>query len=304
MSPAKRRHRAGCRCFLVNPETVLVNDRWIEAFIEHGVEVGISIDGARAANDRFRLDRRGRSSFASTEDAILRLVEAHGSGGPLPSTISVIHPGNDYRSVYRYLRALGVKHMHFLLPDRNFDDVEFLSSRAAARFGWCLSDIFLEWLNEDNLDVHIKFVDHLLVHFRPDVAPGQVFRRRNKSNQIVVARSDGTIAIDDTLVPALSWYTGTPVYFTGDSTLRSVLANPIFRDIEEMSNTLPSECADCRWQRICRGGDLENRFSTRNGFANPSVYCDTYKVIFQYVCDELVRNGYPLDLVTAKFGKP
>jgi uncharacterized protein len=282
----------------------LLDDRWVEAFIEHGVGVGISIDGARAANDRFRLDRRGRSTFGSTEEAILRLVEAHGSGGPLPSTISVVHPGNDYRSVYRYLRTLGVKDMRFLLPDRNADDVEFVSSGAAAQYGSCLSDVFLEWLSEDNLDVQIKFVDQLLVHFRPDVAPGQVFRRPRKANQIVIARSDGTIAIDDTFIPALSWYAGTPVYSTVTSTLRRFLGDPIFREIEETSNTLPGGCTECRWRQVCRGGDLENRFSTRNGFDNPSVYCDAYKVMFQDVCDELVRNGYPVDLVTTKFGKP
>jgi uncharacterized protein len=281
---------------------ILLDDRWVEAFIEHGVEVGISIDGARAANDRFRLDRRGRSTFGSTEEAIRRLVEAHGSGGPLPSTISVVHPDNDYRSVYRYLRTLGVKEMSFLLPDRNSDDVEFVSSGAAAQYGSCLSDIFLEWLSEDNLDVRIAFVNDLLAHFRPDIAPGQVFRRPRKANQIVIARSDGTVAIDDTFIPALSWYTGTPVYSIEKMTLRTFLANPIFGEIEETSNTLPRGCTECRWRRVCRGGDLENRFSTRNGFDNPSVYCDAYKVMFQYVCDELVRNGYPNDLIRTKFG--
>jgi uncharacterized protein len=190
----------------------LLNGRWIEAFIAHGVGVGVSIDGAQMANDRFRLDRRGRSTFRSTEEAIRRLVEAHGSGAPLPSTISVVHPGNDYRSVYRYLRSLGVKNMSFLLPDRNVDDAEFVSSGAAAQYGSCLSDIFLEWLTEDNPHVQIKFIHELLPHFRPNVAPGDIFHRRCKTNQIVIARSDGTVAIDDTFIPALSWYAKTPVY--------------------------------------------------------------------------------------------
>jgi uncharacterized protein len=282
----------------------LLDNRWIEAFIEHGVGVGISIDGERVANDRFRLNRRGRSTFAGTEEAIRRLAESHGSGGPPPSTISVVHPANDYRSVYRYLRKLGVKEMSFLLPDRNADDVEFISSGAAAQYGSCLSDVFLEWLTEDNLDVQIKFIDQLLVHFWPDIAPGQVFRRRRMANQVIIARSDGSIAIDDTFIPALSWYARTPVYSTEKSTLRSFLADPIFREIEEASNALPGGCTECRWRHVCRGGDLENRFSSRNGFDNPSVYCGAYKVMFQDVCDELVRNGYPVDLITAKFGTP
>lgn len=280
---------------------ILLNDHWIAAFIEYGVSVGISIDGPQEAHDRFRLDRRGRSSFGRTEEAIRRLVEAHERGGPLPSTISVLHSDNDYRTVYQYLRALGVKDMTFLLPDRNADDIEFISSGAAKEYGACLSDIFHEWLCEDNPDVRISFVDRLLAHFRPDVAPGEVFRRARKTNQVVIARSDGTVAIDDTYVPALSWYTRTPVYHADKTTLRSFLADPIFQEVETTGNTLPDGCSPCRWRQVCRGGDLENRFSTRNGFDNPSVYCDAYKVMFQFVCDELVRNGYPADLVAEKF---
>ena len=281
----------------------LLDDRWVAAFIEHGVAVGISIDGPQAENDRFRLDRHGRSSFRKTEQAIQRLVEAHESGGPLPSTISVLHGGNDYRRVYRYLRALGVKDMTFLLPDETPTTSSSISSGAAKQYGLCLSDIFYEWLSEDNTEVHINFVDQLLPHFRPDVAPGQVLWRPRKTNQVVIARSDGTVAIDDTFIPALSWYAGTPVNSTDKITLRRFLADPIFQEIEETCNALPSGCTECRWRHACRGGDLENRFSTRNGFDNPSVYCDAYKVMFQYVCDELVRNGYPTDLVTAKFGQ-
>lgn len=280
----------------------LLDDQWISAFAEYGVAVGVSIDGPQAAHDRFRLDRRGRSTFSRTEAAIRRLVEAHKSGGPLPSTISVMHSDNDYGSVYRYLRALGVKNMTFLLPDRNVDDVDFISSGEAKKYGSCFADIFHEWLSEDDTEVHVNFVSQLLSHFVPTTAPGQAYGRPRKSNQVVIARSDGTVAIDDSFIPALSWYTATPVYYADKTTLRGFLSDPIFPEIEEAYNTLPRGCTECRWRDACRGGDLENRFSEQNGFDNPSVYCETYKVIYQYVCDELMRNGYPPDLVFAKFG--
>lgn len=279
----------------------LLDERWIERFIEHRVGVGVSIDGPQDANDRYRLDRRGRSTFKSTEEAIRRLVDAHAAGGPLPGTISVLHPGNDYRSVYRYLRDLGVLEINFLLPDRNAEDTEFLRSGTAAEYGKCLSDIFSAWLEEDNPDVRIKFVDEMMAHFRPDAAPGQVFRRMKKTNQVVIARSDGTVAIDDSYIPALAWYSAAPVYSTAESTLRQFLADPIFNEIECTSNALPTGCQDCRWRRVCRGGDLENRFSTRSGFNNPSVYCEGYKLMYQNACETLAGNGYPRELLNEKF---
>jgi uncharacterized protein len=281
----------------------LLDDRWIDKFIEYAVGVGVSIDGPQAANDRFRLDHQGRSSFHRTENAIRRLAEAESRGGPRPTTISVLHCDNDCRSIYRYLRGLGVRELNFLLPDRNADDVEFLASGSAADYGVCLADIFLEWLEEDDPDVHIKFIDQMLSHFRRDTRPGQVFRHRKKTNQVVIARSDGTVAIDDTFIPALDWYTHTPVYSTARNTLREFLAHPIFGEIETaINNTLPTGCAECRWQHACRGGDLENRFSSRRGFDNPSVYCDAYKILYDTVCATLIRSGYPADLVASKFG--
>jgi uncharacterized protein len=281
----------------------LLNDRWIDVFVANQVNVGVSIDGGRDVNDRFRLNKRGHSTFQRTEHAIRLLVDANKFGVPAPSTISVLDPSNDYRAVYQFLRGLGVSEMSFLLPDRNADDRKFVSSGSAAKYGSCLSDIFLEWLKEDNLEVKVRFIENILIHFKPHPGPRVAFRRTRKSNQIVIARSDGTVAIDDSFIPALDWYSRAPIYKVADRTLRDFLSVPIFGEIEDICNTLPGGCAECRWRDMCRSGDLENRFSTSNGFDNPSVYCDAYKVLFAEVCDTLACNGYPPDLISAKFGR-
>ena len=280
---------------------MFVDERWIERFIEHRVAVGVSIDGTHADNDRFRLDRRGRSTFRKTEQAIRRLVEAYDRGASLPSTISVLHHENDYRAIYRYLRGLGVRELGFLLPDRDANDAAFIASGAAAAYGACLADIFREWLAEDNPQVRIKFIDRMLVHFRRGVTPGEMFKRPRKSNQVVIARSDGTVAVDDTYIPALAWYQNTPVYSVTEHSLGEFLADPIFNDIERISASLPTGCRDCRWREVCRGGDIENRFSDASGFDHPSAYCDAYKVLYQAACDELTANGYPPELIAEKF---
>ncbi|HJS46156.1 MAG TPA: radical SAM protein [Rhizomicrobium sp.] len=279
----------------------LVDEQWIEKFIAHRVAIGVSIDGAQGHNDRFRLDRRGHSTFHKTEQAIRCLVEAHDRGASLPSTISVLNHENDYRAIYRYLRGLGVRELSFLLPDRDGDDLAFIASGAGAAYGACLADIFREWLAEDNPRVRIKFIDKMLSHFRPGIAPRDIFERSRKSNQVVIARSDGTIAVDDTYIPALAWYQRTPVYSMTQHTLREFLADPIFSDIEKISTSLPAGCRDCRWREVCRGGDIENRFRQASGFDNPSVYCDAYKVMYQAACDELTANGYPAELIADKF---
>jgi uncharacterized protein len=281
---------------------VLLTDAWFDLFERHGVSVGISIDGPQVANDRYRLDHRGRSTFLATEKAIRRLADRHETGGPPPSTISVVDPANDYREVYRYLRSLGVKQMRFLLPDRNRDDHAFLQSGEAARYGKVLSDLFTAWLEEDNQDIEIKFFANLLTYFRPDLDPATPRRSARKSNQVIVAHSDGTVGVDDTYIPALSWYEKAPLRAFEAGTLRDFLSDPIYPRIEEVTNSIPSACQSCRWRDICRGGDIENRYKVENEFDNPSVYCDAYKIFYTDVCDVLVDNGYPPELLTRKFG--
>ena len=281
---------------------VLLNDDWFDLFERHGVSVGVSIDGPQMANDRYRLDHRGRSTFLATERSIRRLAERELTGGPPPSTISVIDPANDYRKVYQFLRSLDVSQMRFLLPDRNRDDHAFLESGDAAQYGKCLSDLFTCWLEEDDSSIEIKLFTNLLNFFRSDVDPSAPRHSPRKSNQVIVAHSDGTVGVDDTYIPALSWYENTPLRSLDAATLRDFLAEPIYPRIEEVINSIPSICQPCRWRDICRGGDIENRFSAENEFDNASIYCDTYKTFYSEVCRVLLSNGYPIELLSMKFG--
>ena len=45
---------------------MLIDLEWIEIFNRHGLQVGVSLDGAQAHNDAHRLDHHGRSSYKAT----------------------------------------------------------------------------------------------------------------------------------------------------------------------------------------------------------------------------------------------
>lgn len=287
--------------FSIQTNGTLLTEGWIEALKRYRVQVGVSIDGRRADHDRFRLDHQGRSSFKVTEKAIQRLqLEMEDYPHLRPSTISVMHHEIDYVATYKYLRDLGVQSMHFLLPDRSADDGGPDGDAEAADIGQGLLDIFRAWMVEDDPDIKIRFISETLGHF--EIGGPQVQVRARKSNQIVVARSDETVAIDDSLIPALDWYATVPEFPMGRSTLREVLADPVFTLLEEEKNRLPDGCAGCQWSPVCRGGDLENRYSKTRGFNNPSVYCAAYKILYRGVCDLLVENGYPEPEINQRFG--
>ena len=298
--------------FSIQTNGTILNDDWLSAFREHAVGVGVSIDGDESAHDRYRLDHRGRSTFTATETTLKRLTEwADGDPGLMPSTISVYSRHNDYRRVYEYIRGFGVERMGFLLPDCNPDDPDPGSKAATADYGRAMYELFEAWLTEDNPKIYIKFIHNALAHFNVTASPTSTDgfvtgvggeKRDKKSYQVVIARSDGTVAIDDSYMPALAWYTTAPLYSVHRSTLKEFLSDPVFTEIETASATLPTECESCTWKELCGGGDLENRFSAERRFDNPSVYCEAYKVLYRGLCDLLIENGYPQELVTERFG--
>lgn len=280
---------------------VLLDEEWATIFGRHRVGVGISIDGPAAVNDLYRLDHRGRSTHAATERAIAMLIANYGDGAPWPSTISVLQPGPDYGEVYRYLRGLGICDMSFLLADRNRDDRAFLASDEPRRFGEAMTAIFQAWLEEDERRVTIRFIDEALSHFVVGAPSRRIVESPRKSNQILIARSDWTVTVDDTFIPALGWYETMPVFDIRLMSLREVLAHPIFAEVDSLQNSLPTACRPCRWRGMCGGGDIENRFAAATGFDNPSVYCDAYRHFYREMTEMLVRNGYPAAVADEKF---
>lgn len=288
--------------FSIQTNGTLVTEGWLEALRRYRVSVGVSIDGCRTDHDRFRVDHKGRSSFTETEASIKRLIDASVEHPHLyPSTISVMHHEVDYRETYQYLRGLGIKSMHFLLPDRNADDSEPKVKAEASELGKGLLDIFEAWMIEDNPDINVRFISETLGHFQIGNSPEPVKQQRKK-NQILIAHSDNTITIDDSLIPALEWYKTVPEFAISQDSLRDVFRNPIFRLLEAEESCLPDGCAECDWIPICHGGDLENRYSKISGFNNPSVYCSTYKVLYKGICEILVQNGYPQPEIDHRFG--
>ncbi len=288
--------------FSIQTNATLMTEGWLEALRGFEVSVGVSIDGDRKDHDRYRLDDQGRSSFDQTEAAIKRLMAESLTAPSLqPSTISVVDPRIDYAATYRYLRGLGVRAMHFLLPDRSADDRSAAVEREADIIGKGLLALFEAWLEEADPDVQIRFINNALAHFEAGVPPRSSPEPRKK-NQIIVARSDQTVAIDDSLIPALDWYSATPEFAIRDYSLRQVLADPIFATMDAVEATLPDGCRDCQWAAMCRGGDLENRYSARNGFNNPSVYCQTYKTLYAGICRALAARGYPREEIERRFG--
>jgi uncharacterized protein len=58
------------------------------------------------------------------------------------------------------------------------------------------------------------------------------------------------------------------------------------------SINLCQKCRQCKFMNACGGGYLPHRFSRKNGYDNPSVYCDDLYAMFEYMQSVLESHLY------------
>ena len=278
---------------------------WTDVLKKYDVYVGVSIDGPAEVHDPSRPFHNGKGSLAKIASGLSEIHQAD----PLffksrVGSLTVLNAANDYRSIIDYFSDdLGLASQGFLLPDCTHDD-GIPDGWTAADYGRTLCAIFDRWVQQP--DLKIREIDKLLRCFqRAKLAPGTNIEnieersaaRRRIPNHIIVLQSDGTLKLDDSYIPASEWREGAPVVSIFDVELGDYLENPVFSEIFAMQETPPSQCESCRWVRICRGGDIENRWSSERKFDNPSVFCEGLKSFYSHVTGYLIANGYPEEYV-------
>jgi len=149
----------------VHTNGVQLSRRHLDVFKEFDVRVGISLDGDRAANDRHRLDRRGRSSYDRVLTAVRLLQEPeyrHLFGGLL-CTVDV---ENDPLAVHEALTALDPPRIDYLLPHSTWDTPppRGASGSPTPYADWLLA-VFDRWL-EQGQKVPVRTFDSVLSTLR------------------------------------------------------------------------------------------------------------------------------------------
>ncbi len=296
--------------FSMQTNGTLIDDRWLPLLHRHAVSVGVSVDGTKEVHDRYRIDHFGRGSYDRVAKGLAAIRGSNTSESSLNvGSISVLGPKQDYRETYRTLRKeLQLDSMSFLLPDTSHDQ-GIPDGATALDYGRALCDIFDEWVAEDQASVTVRQVRDFLTHFQQRKEPPVISAPMPESFgdgksvnefQIIVIHSDGKVAVNDSYIPALDWQQKAPQMHVDEQSLGEFLNHDVFDELDRAMQTLPDGCRDCRWKRVCRGGDLENRYSRARGFDNPSVYCEGLKLFYSHVERYLVESGYPRELFDRK----
>jgi uncharacterized protein len=259
----------------IHTNGVLLDERTCELFAEHGVKVGISLDGYRAANDRHRRYADGRSSYDNVIAAI-GLLRTSRFRHLYAGLLCTIDTTNDPVGVYEALVALDPPRIDFLLPHATWEHPPSRGTGAEAEYADWLTAIFDRWL-ADSRPIRIRTFDSVISTLRGGDSFTEALGLGPAS--LAVIETDGSYEQADSLKTA---YDGAPA--TGLDVFRhsldQVAEHSGIAARQQGLAALCQACQECPVVTSCGGGLYAHRYRAENGFANPSAYCpDLFKMI-------------------------
>lgn len=287
-------------CFSLQTNGILIDEEWIDIFNQFNIGIGISLDGTKEQNDKFRVDHRNRG----THDRVvkkLKLMQQLYRGKI--SFLSVINDSNSAIELYNhFVNELDVKSFDFLLPDYNHENKP--SDFSAKSYGKFLKELFHEWtkdLSKKNVNIRMITAFFRALFDKTGILCGQGVARVDDLPLISIA-TDGELGPMDELRNTDPKLVLDNTFNVKNTTLREFLEKDIFSTLKEAQVNQPEECKNCCWKQVCNAGALVNRYSHQRKFDNPSIYCDGLKDYYSEIAAFLIKNGYSKESLLQHLG--
>ncbi|HCW1033987.1 cyclophane-forming radical SAM/SPASM peptide maturase YhhB [Pseudomonas aeruginosa] len=260
---------------------LLLSDNVLDTLEAADIGISLSLDGPRAANDRHRLTKKGRSSFVQTEAALKRLESRPSL---FAGVIAVVDPITSPDELFEYFSQFSIPRLDFLLPDAHWQRPPPGRNTDPGLYEEWLIRAFDLWLDR-YAHIPVRTFESLL-----DAATGlssgtDAFGFGDVS--LLSIETDGTYHDLDVLKVTQD---GATRLFGGvvDTPIADVAGSAQINRHRSLlrKEGLSSKCQDCDVVEICGGGSLPHRFNGA-GLGNPTVYCGEMKRLVKHVLNRL-----------------
>jgi uncharacterized protein len=253
----------------VTTNGVLIDDRWLDCFENHGISVAISIDGPAHIHDLHRKTFQGQGTHAAVERAARRLV----ARDIRASVLAVCNPAYPPQEYVDFFADCGIAHYDIMIPDATVDE----KPPGIAAF---YRDLFELWLNANRSHpaVNIRIITDMVTALLGSTSPTEGVGYNPV--ELCTVMTDGSVEPHDVLRIAGDGFTRT-TFNVFDHALDEVRNEPRWRAARDASINLAAKCRSCKFMNACGGGYLPHRFSKANGYDNPSVYCDDLYAMYE-----------------------
>jgi uncharacterized protein len=248
----------------------------------HGIQIGVSLDGDREANDRHRRRPDGRGSFDAVRQALDLVRERHPE--LLAGILCTVDLRHDPVETYQALLAFDPPTVDFLLPHGTWStpppgiDDPGDPGRATPYGAW-LTAVFDRWYPVAARETGVRFFEELLQLLLGGAS--RVETLGLSPSGVVVIDTDGSIEQVDTLRVAYQGAAGAGLRVQDDS-LDAALRHPGILARQLGVEALCEQCRRCPVHRVCGAGYYPHRYRRGRGFLNPSVYCHDLKHLIDH----------------------
>ncbi len=249
---------------------LLIDDDYAAFFAENKFLLGVSLDGKRETNDRYRVDSGGEGVF----DRVMNSIEILRRHNVDFNILSVVDDENarDIEKTYAFFRECGFSYIQFIPCVGEENGVSLFP----ASYEYFLKKSFDLW-HEDYMRseyVSVRHIDNYIGILLGN--PPENCAMCGICGSYFVVESNGDIypcdfyCIDEYRLGSLS---DERPFDLGEK----------HRSFIEESRIIHSSCADCRYHFLCRGGCRADRINglTRNR------YCKAYYNFFEYAYERM-----------------
>lgn len=281
--------------YLVQTNATLLDESWCSFFDELGVQIGISLDGTREANDQFRIDHAGKGSY----DRIIagfRAAQKYTVRNSQPGLLSVLNIHADPVEIYFHFKEIGAENISFLLPDSNYDKLPprpFGPDVSETPYADWLIKLFDTWFNDTDNQLTIQYFRKIIHMVLGREIVSEIVGTAN--NEVLIIETNGSIEALDVLKICGEGFTKNDANVLTHE-LDEALQTPLANLYHLSHKKLCAKCASCPILEICGGGYLPHRYSSENGFNNPSVFCKDLLKLITHIQTRVI-NQLPSELL-------
>ncbi len=267
--------------YTIQTNGLLISEDWCKLFNQLKIQVGVSLDGYKEINDKYRVDHKGKGSY---DRVIAGLKIAQNNLDKKPGVLSVIDIESDPIRFYENIKGINVDFFDLLWPHANHDKPpkDYLEIKKETPYADWLIKIFDIWFAEKHKDkktitLFDTFINLIIGN---KLSGNEDFGRED--NGLLVIETNGDIEVVGALKLCGNGFTKNDSNINKNSfseALETKLANVYYKS----HKLLNKKCLNCPLLEICGGGHIHTRYKKDKGFDNPSIYCNDYIKLITHI---------------------
>ena len=237
-------------------------------FLNHGFQIGISLDGPKALHDSMRLDANGQGTHAAVLEKV-RLLEEQGLAPGFNAVITRRSLGQE-EAIYRYFQGLGQGfRVNPMIPGLNPASAPYLLK--PGEYGRFLCRLFDAWTGTAERRVRVSPLD---LYLKAILGGGPY---ECQQQETCVGSCLGVKPSGDTVLCSRF---ETPILGNiQEWEIQELLATPFAAALRRRAETL-SDCHSCKHWSICHGGCPLNAWVINHDPLVKDPFCKDYQRIF------------------------